>query len=418
MSLHRQLYAGRDFRRALSIGELRGIARRRVPHFAFEYIDSGAEDELTLRWNRAAFEQLRFVPRTLVDTTARHQRTTLLGRDCTAPLVIAPTAMNGMLHRRGDVAMARAAAAAGIPSCLSTFSNVRLEGLAGEVDGRLWMQLYLLGDRDIARDIVGRAEQAGYEALVLTTDANVFGFREWDKRNYRAPGRLTLRNMLDAACHPRWLLDVMLPGGFPRFENVLDFLPPEARSARAGVAHLPRLLLPDVTWDDVEWLRRAWPRKLLVKGILDAADARRAVELGCDGVVLSNHGGRQLDGCISPMEALPEVVTAVGERAAVLIDSGFRRGTDIVKALALGADAVMVGAATLYGLAAGGEAGVQHAIGLLTGEIDRVLGQLGCNSVQKLGPHLLTHDRNWPASLPTVWPDSRRRWATAASARE
>lgn len=389
MALRRKLYSGRDFRRALSIEELRRVARRRVPHFAFEYIESGAEDELTLRWNRAAFEQLRFVPRTLVDTSTRHQRTTLLGRDSRAPLVIAPTAMNGMLHRRGDAALARAAAQAGVPSCLSTFSNERLEALAAAVSGRLWMQLYLLGDRAIARDIISRAEQAGYEALLLTSDANVFGFREWDKRNYRAPGRLDLRNMLDAACHPRWLLDVMLPGGFPRFENVQDFLPPEARSARAGVAYLPRLLLPDVTWADVEWLRRAWPRKLLLKGILDAADARRAVALGCDGIVVSNHGGRQLDGCISPMAALPDIAAAVGGTATVLVDSGFRRGSDVVKALALGADAVMIGTATLYGLAAGGEAGVQHAIGLLTGEIDRVLGQLGCNSVQELGPHLL-----------------------------
>ncbi len=400
MALRRKLYSGRDFRRALSIEELRRVARRRVPHFAFEYIESGAEDELTLRWNRAAFEQLRFVPRTLVDTTARRQCTTLLGRDSFAPLVIAPTAMNGMLHRRGDVALARAAAAAGVPSCLSTFSNVRLEELAGEVDGRLWMQLYLLGDRAIARDIIGRADQAGYEALVLTTDANVFGFREWDRRNYRSPGRLTPRNLLDAARHPRWLLDVMLPGGFPRFENVMDFLPPEARSARAGVAHLPRLLLPDVTWDDVEWLRRAWPRKLLLKGILDVADARRAVELGCDGIVLSNHGGRQLDGCISPLEALPDVKAAVGASAAVLVDSGFRRGADVVKALALGADAVMVGAAMLYGLAAGGEAGVRHALDLLTGEIDRILGQLGCNSLEELGPHLLARVRTSPAAAP------------------
>lgn len=397
MALRRKLYAGRDFRRALSIGELRGIARRRVPHFAFEYIESGAEDELTLRWNRAAFERLRFVPRALVDTTGRHQRTTLLGCASRAPLVIAPTAMNGMLCRRGDLALARAAAAAGIPSCLSTFSNVRLEDLAGEVDGRLWMQLYLLGDRAIARDIVGRAERAGYEALVLTTDANVFGFREWDKRNYRAPGRLTPRNLLDAARHPRWLLDVMLPGGFPRFENVLDFLPPEARSARAGVAHLPRLLVPDVTWADVEWLRRAWPRTLLVKGILDAADARRAVEAGCDGVVLSNHGGRQLDSCISPLEALPEVAAAIGDRGTILVDSGFRRGADVVKALALGADAVMIGAAALYGLAAGGEAGARLAIELLTGEIDRVLGQLGCNSLEELGPHLLRVGDRRPA---------------------
>lgn len=392
MALRRKLYAGRDFRRALSIEELRLIARRRVPHFALEYIDSGAEDERTLRWNRAAFEQLRFVPRTLVDTTDRQQGTALFGRTARAPLVIAPTAMNGMLHRHGDVALARAAAATGIPSCLSTFSNVRLEELAAAVDGRLWMQLYLLGDRAIARDIIGRAEQAGYEALVLTSDANVFGFREWDKRNYRAPGRLTPRNLLDAARHPRWLFDVMVPDGFPRFENVRDFLPPEARSARAGVAHLPRLLVPDVTWADVAWLRRAWRGKLLVKGILCADDARRAVEHGCDGIVLSNHGGRQLDGCISPMEALPEVKAAVGERAAVLIDSGFRRGADVVKALALGADAVMLGAAPLYGLAAGGEAGARHAIELLTGEIDRVLGQLGCNSLEELGPHLLARD--------------------------
>jgi (S)-mandelate dehydrogenase len=389
MALRRKHYTGGDFRRALSIEELRRMARRRVPHFAFEYVECGAEDEATLRWNRAVFEALRFVPRTLVDTTGRRQRTALFGRESGSPLIIAPTAMNGMQWRRGDVALARAARAAGIPFCLSTFSNVRLETLADEVQGRLWMQLYLLGDRGIARDIVARADAAGFEALVLTTDANVFGFREWDKRNYRAPGRLTLRNMLDAARHPRWLREVMLPDGFPRFENVVDFLPPEARSARAGVAHLPRLLVADVTWADVEGLRRTWPNKLVIKGILSADDARRAVELGCDAIVLSNHGGRQLDGCISPLEVLPEVARAVGERCAVFVDSGFRRGTDVIKALALGADAVMVGAATLYGLAAGGEAGARHALDILSGEIDRVLGQLGCNSLEELGPHLL-----------------------------
>jgi (S)-mandelate dehydrogenase len=389
MALIRRYYAGGDFRRALSISELRAIARRRVPHFAFEYVECGAEDELTLRCNRAAFDAIRFLPATLVDTSGRQQRTTLFGSESHAPLIVAPTAMNGMQHRRGDVALAKASAAAGIPFCLSTFSNVRLEEVASEAGGRLWMQLYLLGDRAIARDLVGRAVEAGYEALVVTTDANVFGFREWDKRNYRAPGKLTLRNLLDVACHPRWLAEVLLPDGFPRFENVVDFLPPEARSARAGVAYLPRLLVPDVTWTDIEWLRRVWPRNLLVKGVLNVADARRAVESGCDGIVLSNHGGRQLDGCISPLEVLPEVAAAVGEHCTVLIDSGFRRGTDVVKALALGADAVLVGAAPLYGLAAGGEAGARHALGILTSEIDRVLGQLGCNGLEELGPHLL-----------------------------
>jgi (S)-mandelate dehydrogenase len=402
MALRRKLYAGGDFRRALSIEELRAIARRRVPHFAFEYVECGAEDEATLRWNRSAFDSIRFVPGTLADTTRRQQRISLFGRECSSPLVIAPTAMNGMQHPRGDIALARAASRAGIPFCLSTFSNVRLEALAKEVQGRLWMQLYVLGDRAIARNIIGRAEQAGFEALVLTTDANVFGFREWDRRNYRAPGKLTLRNLMDAARHPRWLGRVMFPHGFPRFENVVEFLPPEARSARAGVAHLPQLLVPDVTWADVEWLRQAWGGKLIVKGILNAADARRAAGLGCDGIVLSNHGGRQLDGCISPLEALPEVVQAVGDACTVMIDSGFRRGTDVVKAIALGARAVMVGAAPLYGLAAGGEAGARHAIDILAREIDRVMGQLGCNSLDELGPHLLVQNfsgRNTPTSL-------------------
>lgn len=389
MALQRKLYSGRNFRRALSIEELRAIARRRVPHFAFEYVECGAEDEVTLRWNRSVFETIRFVPSTLVDTTARHQRTVMFGREASSPLIIAPTALNGMQRHRGDVALARAAAAAGIPSCLSTFSNVRLEELAAQVEGRLWMQLYVMKDRSIARDIMRRADRAGYEALVLTSDANVFGFREWDRRNYRAPGTLTLRNLIDVASHPRWVFDVVVPHGVPRFENVVDFLPRAARSARAGVAYLPRLLVPDITWDDVKWLRQEWPRRLLVKGVLSVADAQRAADLGCDGIVLSNHGGRQLDGCVSPMEVLPEIARAVGDRLVVIVDSGFRRGTDVVKAIAFGARAVMVGAAALYGLAAGGEEGVRHALGILSGEVDRVLGQLGCVSLAELGPHLV-----------------------------
>ena len=393
MALRRKLYAGSDFRRALSIEELRLIARRRVPHFAFEYVACGAEDEVTLGWNRAVFDTIRFLPRTLVDTTARHQRIDLFGREANAPLVIAPTALNGIQRHRGDVALACAAAALGIPFCLSTFSNVRLEDLASEAGGRLWMQLYVMKDRSIARAILGRADRAGYEALLVTSDANVFGLREWDRRNYREPGKLTLRNLVDVARHPRWAFDVLVPHGIPRFENVLDFLPPEARSARAGVAYLARLLVPDVTWDDVEWLRREWPRRLLLKGVLHVADARRAADLGCDGIVLTNHGGRQLDGCVSPLEVLPEIARAVGHRLAVIVDSGFRRGTDVVKAIALGARAVMVGTAPLYGLAAGGEEGVGHALGILSGEVDRVLGQLGCTSLAELGPHVLVRQQ-------------------------
>lgn len=389
MALRRKLYSGRNFRRALSIEELRCIARKSVPHFAFEYVECGAEDEVTLRWNRSVFEAIRFVPSTLVDTTARHQRIELFGSEASAPLIIAPTAMNGIQHYCGDVALARAGAKTGIPFCLSTFSNIRLEDLAAKVNGRLWMQLYVMKDRAIARDIIGRADRAGYEALVLTSDANVFGFREWDRRNYREPGNLTLRNLMDVMRHPRWVFNVIVPKGIPRFDNVVDFLPPEARSARAGVAFLPRLLVPDLTWDDVKWMRRQWPRKFILKGVLNVADALRAADLGCDGIILTNHGGRQLDGCVSPMEVLPGIAKAVGDRLVIMVDSGFRRGTDIVKAISLGARAVMVGAATLYGLAAGGEEGVLHALRILTGEVDRVLGQLGCTSLASLGSHVL-----------------------------
>jgi (S)-mandelate dehydrogenase len=389
MSLRRKFYRGRDFRRATSIEELRQMALRRTPTFAFEYVEGGAEDEATLRWNRAALDAIRFVPSTLVDTSARHQRINLFGRESPAPLIIAPTGLSGVLRHRGDVALARAAAAAGIPFTLSTVSNVRLDEVARDAGGRLWMQLYLMKNREIGRDIVTRAERAGFEALVLTSDANVFGLREWDRRNYRKPGYLTLRNLIDVACHPRWVFDVMVPHGLPRFENIVDFAPPEFRGARGGVRYVPRLFAPDISWDDIARLREMWPRKLLVKGILNAADAKRAAELGCDGIIVTNHGGRQLDSCVAPIEVLPDIARAAGARLTVIVDSGFRRGTDVVKAIALGAHAVMIGRATLYGLAAGGQGGVSHALSLLTSEIDRVLGQLGCRSLAEVGPHLL-----------------------------
>jgi (S)-mandelate dehydrogenase len=293
-----------------------------------------------------------------------------------------------MLWRQGDIALARASAAAGIPFTLSSVSNARLEDVLKEAGGRLWMQLYVLKDRSIARDMVARADRAGSEALVFTTDANVFGNREWDRRNYRAIGKLTLRNLVDVAMHPRWAWDVMVPHA-PLFENIVEYLSPEGRTARNGVLSIPKLFAADISWDDVAWLRKAWPRKLIVKGVLNAEDAKRAAGLGCDGIVVTNHGGRQLDGCVSPLEVLPEIAAAVGEQLAVIVDSGFRRGTDVIKAIALGAHAVMIGRATLYGLAAGGEAGVARALAILASEIDRTLGQLGCNSLADVGPHVL-----------------------------
>jgi (S)-mandelate dehydrogenase len=388
MPWKRRPFASRDIARALNIADLRAIAQRRIPGFVYEYMESGAEDEASVRGNREALERLRFVPRTLIDTSARHQRCQILGREANSPLVIAPTGLNGLLYADGDVALARAAAKLGVPYTLSTVSTTHLEEVARRAAGRLWMQLYVVKDRAIARDIMQRAAAAGYEALVFTTDANVFGNREWDRRGYRRPGKPTLRASLDALRHPRWLWQVLLRDGMPRFRNLEAFLPSSLTPMGASTV-IPRLFDATLCWDDITWIREHWQGKLLLKGVLSVADAERAAALGCDGLVISNHGGRQLDYCIAPIDVLPEIVAAVGARLAVLVDGGFRRGTDVVKALALGAQAVMLARATLYGLIAGGEPGVERALGILTTEIDRVLGQLGCNSITELSPALV-----------------------------
>ena len=385
MPWKRRSSASSALERALNIADLRELARRRVPHFAFEYVEGGAEDEATLAANRSAFARWRLLPRTLVDTQARRIGSQLFGRPVAAPLVIAPTGFNGMLHADGDLGLARAAAALGIPYTLSTFSTTRLEQIAAGAGGRLWFQLYVMKDRAIARELMRRAAAAGYEALVFTTDANVFGSREWDRRNYASPGRPTLRARLDVLRHPRWLA-ALAARGLPRFRNLEGFVSPEATSALGGSTIVPQMMDATISWDDVAWMREQWRGRLLIKGILDVRDAERAVALGCDGVVLSNHGGRQLDSCVAPLEVLPEIAAAVGSRTTLIVDSGFRRGTDLVKALALGAQAVMLGRAMLYGLAAGGEAGVRHALGILTSELDRVLGELGCTQLADLGP--------------------------------
>ena len=388
MPWQRRIPRGRDVRRALNIADLREMARRRVPGFVFEYVEGGAEDEVTLRCNRESFERLRLIPRTLIDTHGRHSRIQLFGQESGAPLVIAPTGLNGMLHPRADVLLARAAARRKIPFCLSTLSTSRLEEVAIEAGGRLWMQLYFMKDRAIGEDIMRRAAAAGYEGLVFTTDANVFGSREWDQRSYRSPGHPTLRTALDSLRHPGWLRD-LIRNGIPRFRNLEGFLTPSTTSAVGGSTIVPRMFAPGVSWDDISWIRERWPRKLLLKGILNVADAVRAADLGCEGIVISNHGGRQLDSCVTPLDMLPQIAAAVGSRMTTVVDSGFRRGTDIVKALALGANAVMLGRATLYGLAAAGPDGVERALEILTSEIDRVLGQLGCRSVAELGPDFI-----------------------------
>jgi isopentenyl diphosphate isomerase/L-lactate dehydrogenase-like FMN-dependent dehydrogenase len=360
--------------RALNIEDLRRIARRRLPRVVYDYLEGGSEDQLTLRANREAFEAIRFAPRTLVDVSKRSQKVTLFGRLYESPVGIAPMGAAGLFWHEGDVALARAARSANLPFVLSTHSFVPLERLAWESGGPPWFQLYMPREREAAQAMVRRALQAGCEALVLTTDVPVGANREYNQRNgFALPLRLEPRKVADALMHPRWLMSVF---------------------ARAWLARPNPMRVAEWTtrrdhhsWQDFAWLRDAWPRKLLVKGILAVEDAQLAAEHGADGIFISNHGGRQLDGLPSPMEALPAISAAVGDRLAIMVDSGFRRGTDIVKALALGADMVFLGRAAMYGAAAGGEAGVRRAIQLLRAEIDRVLALLGCASVEELGPH-------------------------------
>jgi (S)-mandelate dehydrogenase len=294
-----------------------------------------------------------------------------------------------MLWPEGDRALARAAADAGIPFTLSTVANFPLAKLTAEIPERTWFQLYPFKDQGFIDRLVDLATGAGVRTLVVTTDVPVLGAREWDQRNYRAPMKLDVANLLDVLAHPGWLRRVMFPRGAPRFENLREFLPPGADSALAGVRFMGTQLNPRLSWQDMEHIRRRWPGKLVLKGILCVEDAQRSVDVGADGIVLSNHGGRQLDSCVSGVELLPAVSAEFGDRLCVLVDGGFRRGSDVLKAMALGAHGVMIGRAALYGLAAGGEAGVGHALALLRTEMERGMALLGCRNLAELGRHLI-----------------------------
>lgn len=371
---------------AYNIEDLRQIAQRRLPRVAWDYLERGAEDDVTMVANRAAFERIHFEPRTLVDVSARTLHHALFGKIYTAPFGIAPTGAAGLYSFEADIALARAAGKAGVPFVLSTASFVAMERVAREAEGSKWFQLYMSKDREAAERLVRRAFDAGYEALVVTTDVPVGANREYNLRNgFSIPFRINARNVVDGLLHPRWLAQVFLrtlmASGVPRFQNVDSNVGGRIISKDLSAFRARRDALD---WSDMVWLRKIWPRKLLIKGVLVAGDARLALQHGADGVVVSNHGGRQLDGARAAIDALPAIVEAVGGRMPVLFDSGVRRGADIVKALALGANFVFTGRATLYGAAAGGEAGVARALELLRTETDRVMALIGCNTVAEL----------------------------------
>lgn len=381
--MSRRFTRGTDTDKALSIEELRHMARRRLPAFVFEYLEGGAEDEITLRRNRDVFERIEFVPRALVKAGSVDMSSTLLGQASALPLAIAPTGFNGLFARAGDLCLARVAASAGIPFIQSTVSNASMEEVSAVPGLRHWMQIYVFRSRPFMERLIERAQSANCEALVLTCDANVFGNREWDKRNYRRGTDPTFRNKLETLLHPRWTMEV-LARGMPPFGNLVDILPPGRRDLASAATRSRDEIDPDLDWERLAWIRSLWPRKLILKGVLDMEDAERAFHAGVDGIVLSNHGGRQLDGTISPLSMLAPIASRFRDRMTILIDSGFRRGTDIVKALALGADGVLLGRAALYGLAAGGEKGASRALTIITTEMKRALALLGRPSLATL----------------------------------
>jgi (S)-mandelate dehydrogenase len=349
--------------------------QRRLPKVIFDYLEGGAGAEKQVARNREAFDRLTLVPQRLRDVSRRDLSIELFGQTERLPLVIAPTGLNGALRPKGDLVLARAAAKAGIPFTLSTASSVSIEELAREVDGEHWFQLYVV-QRALADQTVKRALAAGYKTLVLTVDVAVNGRRERDLRSgFAVPFHPTARVVLDCLMHPRWTVGQAMHG-VPQLAN---FAPAGLEGdVNAQAALMQRQMDASFDWDDLKALRDAWPGTMLVKGILSVDDAVRCYQLGVDGIVLSNHGGRQLDDVQAPIEILPDVVRAVP--GPVLVDSGIRRGSDVVKAMACGARAVMLGRATLYGLAAAGEDGVTEVLRLFREEIDTTMALLGSAS--------------------------------------
>lgn len=373
----------------LNAHDLRKKARQTLPGFAFDYIDGGADDESTLQYNKAIFDRWMFTPPVLKNASQRDLSVNLQGTRLAAPLLVAPTGYNGMLRRHADQMLASAASRAQIGYMQSTVSTASLEDVHPAAPDNHWFQLYVLKDREITLDLLKRARQAGCKGLVVSVDAVHFGNRERDKRHYRKPMKLSLRAMAGVAMKPGWVLRTLLPDGIPGFGNLQPYLPPENQKGAGGASYFASQMDKTLDWAALEWLRTQWQGPLFIKGIMAPEDALQAQRMGAEGVILSNHGGRQLDSSLSPMDVLAEVRGLVGPDYTLLIDSGFRRGTDVVKALALGADAILIGRPLLYAVAVGGEALVQQTLTTLIQEIDLTLAQLGCTRLDELHPGML-----------------------------
>ncbi len=371
----------------LNIDDFRREAQRALPRFVYDYVAGGAEDELCVQRNRNDLQSLTLAPRALRDTAAASTQVQVFGRTWKAPLGIAPVGLIDVVRPRGDILAARAAGQAGLPYILSTASNSRLEEVRQATEGPCWMQLYVMQDRGMADSILDRAREAGFEALVLTVDVPVGGYREKDLRHgFKLPFRPGPRLMLDMALHPAWL-SRQAAAGAPQFVNLMPTT--GATSAQAQAALLSRTMDRTLAWDDLAWLRSKWKGPLLIKGVLHPQDARQAVHLGVDGLIVSNHGGRQLDIAPSTISVLPRIMEVVQDRMPVFIDSGFRRGADIAKALAYGAQGVFLGRPVAYGLALDGEQGVAQVLDQMAQEFLRTMVLLGASRPDQLAQCLM-----------------------------
>lgn len=383
---------------ALNLDEIRELARRKLPRIAFDFIDGGADDEHCLRRNREAFQQYRLIPRYLVDVSGRDQSTVLLGRRYASPFGISPTGLAGLFRPDADVMLARAAAAANVPFLLSSASNGALEDVVKVAPDNVWFQMYCTSDESINADLVRRAAAAGVRVLVISVDVPVNSNRERNRRNgFSRPFRMTPAVVLEALGHPAWVLRYLRSGGIPMMRNWQPYARQGASAAEVADMYGTLTPAPMVQWQHLQRIREAWAGPMVVKGLMHPDDARQAASLGVDALVISNHGGRQLDAAPSPLEVLPAIRAAVGQDMELILDSGVRRGSDVVIARCLGARASLFGRPTLFGAAAAGEAGIARTLQIVRSEIDMVLAQIGCRAFDELHDGYL-----WPRPSPTA----------------
>ena len=371
-----------------NVEDLRELARRRVPRMFLDYAESGSYAEETLRANRRDLEAIKFKQKILIDVSKRSTATKILGKEAALPLALAPVGLCGMQRGNGEILSAKAAAKAGIPFCLSTMSVCSIEDVAEDVNEPFWFQLYVMRDRKFARSLIDRAAAAKCSALVLTVDLQVLGQRHRDIKNgLSVPPKMKIANLIDIATKPAWIASI-LTAKRRTFGNIAGHVEGVADTSSLG-AWVQDQFDPALNWDDVKWIREAWKGPLVLKGILEVEDAKRAVAHGADAIVVSNHGGRQLDGAPSSISALPKIAEALGDKVEVLFDGGVRSGQDVMRALALGAKACLIGRAYIYGLGALGEAGVAEAIGCIRRELETTMALTGINKVSEIGPGVI-----------------------------